>query len=110
MAAEFVAQGRFTRFPGKEAIINRLLNGEHPILAIGRDNDGRVILINPDTNETAGCIAPNPSYGENYDILEAFIDMNIPMEIVATKTCKFNKHYHLTVTVQRYDNKNALPV
>ena len=99
MTAEFVAQGRFTRFPDKEAIIKRLLNGEHPTLDIGRDEEGQIVLINPDSGETAGCIPPNPSYGENYDLLEAFIDLEMPMEIVATKTTKADKHYHLNITV-----------
>lgn len=99
MTAEFVVQGRFTRFPGKEAIINRLLNGEHPELKIGRDDDGRVILINPETNEASGCIAPNPSYENNYDLLEAFIDTNTPMDVVATEACGKDHHYRIQVTV-----------
>ena len=99
MTAEFVAQGRFTRFPGKEAIIKRLLNGEHPVLNIGRDEECRIVLINPETNETAGCITPNPSYGENYDLLEAFVDTNTPMDVVATETCGKNHHYRVQVSV-----------
>ena len=103
MTAEFVSQGRFTRFPGKEAIINKLLAEEHPTLKLGRDDEAQIVLINPETNETAGCIPPNPSYGDNYDLLEAFIDTNTHMDVVAVQATGKNKHYRVQVSVTAED-------
>jgi hypothetical protein len=99
ITAEFTAQGRFTKFSGKQAIINRLRNGELPELNIGRDEKCQVILIDPETSEAAGCIPPNPSYGDNYDILEAFIDTHTPMRIIATKVCGKGHHYRVRISV-----------
>ena len=99
MTAEFVAQGRFTRYAGKQAVIQALKRGEHVNLIFGRDVGGQIVLINPETSETVGCIAPNPSYGENYDLLEAFIDTDTTMDVVAIETCGKDHHFRIQVTV-----------
>ena len=99
MKARFYTQGRFSRYPGRQAIINAIKNGERPRLKCQYDEDGQIILVNPDTNESTGCIPPNPSFGENYDILAACIDLNLDMEVVAIATNGKDKHYIVEITV-----------
>lgn len=99
MKARFYTQGRFSRYPGKQAVITAIKNGEQPHLKCQYDEEGQIILINPKTNEKAGCIPPNPSFGENYDILAACIDLNLDMEVVAVETNGKDKHYIVDITI-----------
>ena len=98
ITSEFVAMGRFTRFPAKEAVVQSVKDGNHVDLSVGRDDEGQVILIDPNTQEAAGCIPPNPSYGDDYDLLESFIDLGLPMKAKAAKHTKTN-HYRVQISV-----------
>lgn len=99
MTAKFYAQGRLTRYPGKQAIINAIKEGKKPHLICKYDEDGQIVLVNPETNETAGCIPPNPRYGEDYDILAACIDMNLGMDVIAVELNSKEKHYIVEIAV-----------
>lgn len=97
ITSDFTVKGRWTQYPGKEAIIARIKNGEHPVLKLIRDNEGQIVLLNTETNETAGCIPPVPAYEDEYDLLECFIDLGLTMDAIAMKVSK-KKHYRVRVS------------
>lgn len=97
ITSEFMVKGRWTQYPGKEAIVTRIKNGEHPVLKLTRDEEGQIVLLNPETNETAGCIPPVPAYEDEYDLLECFIDLGLTMDALAMKVSK-KKHYRVRVS------------
>lgn len=97
ITSEFMVRGRWTEYPGKEAIVNAIRAGEKPILKLCRDEDGVITLINPETHEKAGQIPPCPHYEDDYDLLECFIDLGLTMDAVALKVSK-KKHYRVKVS------------
>ena len=97
ITSEFTVRGRWTEFPGKEAVVGRIRAGEKPILKLERDEDGAIVLINPEASEEVGLIPPCPHYEDDYDILEALIDLGLTMDAVATKVTK-KKHYRVRVS------------
>lgn len=97
ITSEFTVRGRWTEFSGKEAIVGKIRAGEKPILKLERDDDGEIILINPDTNEEVGLIPPCPHYEDEYDLLECFLDLGMVMDAIAFKVTK-KKHYKVKVS------------
>jgi hypothetical protein len=97
ITSEFTVKGRWTQYPDKEMVVNKIKAGETPILKLTRDDEGQIILVNPVTNETAGCIPPNPAHEDDYDLLEAFIDLGLTMEALAIRVSK-KKHYRVRVS------------
>jgi hypothetical protein len=97
ITSDFTVKGRWTQYPGEEMIVNKIKAGENPILKLTRDDEGQIILVNPVTNETAGCIPPAPAYEDNYDLLECFLDLGLTMDAIAIKVSK-KKHYRVRVS------------
>lgn len=97
ITSEFMVKGRWTQYPGKEAVVNKIKSGKNPVLKIGRDEECQIVLIDPETNETTGCIPPCPGYEDDYDLLECFVDIGLTMDAVATKVSK-KKHYRVRVS------------
>lgn len=98
ITSDFTVRGRWTEFPGKETVVEKIRSGEKPILRLDRDEDGQIVLINPETDEEVGLIPPCPHYEDNYDLLECFVDLGLAMDAVATKVIK-KKHYRVSVSV-----------
>jgi hypothetical protein len=69
ITSEFVVKGRWTQYPAK----------------------------NPETNETAGYIPFGTSDDDNYDLLEAFVNLGLTMDALAMKVFK-KKHYRVRVS------------
>lgn len=99
---EINVQGRFTKFPGKESVIDRLNNGHEVKLRIERDLDGQIILVDSITDEPAGCIPPNPSYLDKYEVLKKIIDSGKSqfVKVHAIESCHNNKHYRAKICYQ----------
>ena len=98
ISSVFVVRGRYTEYPAKERIVKRLKSGEKPILSLCRDEDGYIVLINPDTGEEVGQIPPCPHYEDDYDLLECFIDLGFAIDVIAISTTK-KTHYKARVSV-----------
>ena len=97
ITSEFVVKGRWTQYPGKEDVVANLKDGKQPILKLTRDDEGQIVLLNPETNETAGCIPYGTSNDDDYDLLEAFVDLGMTMDALAVKVSK-KKHYRVRVS------------
>lgn len=97
ITSEFVVKGRWTQYPGKEDVVVKIKDGEHPILKLSRDDEGQIVLLNPETNEWAGCIPCGTSDDDDYDLLEAFVDLGLTMDAIAIKVSK-KKHYRVRVS------------
>ena len=96
ITSEFVVKGRWTQYPGKEEVVEKLKKGEHPILKLSRNDEGQIVLLNS-AGETAGCIPCGTSDDDDFDLLEAFIDLNLLMDVIALKVSK-KKHYRVRVS------------
>lgn len=97
---EINIQGRFTMFPGKEAVINNLNNAKEVKLRVERDYDNQIILVDCATDEPAGCIPPNPSYIEKYEELAKVVDSKerAYIKVEALNSVNNNKHYRVRLT------------
>ena len=93
-------QGRFTMFPGKENVINRLNNGKEVKLRVERDYDNQIILVDCMTDDPAGCIPPNPSYIEQYEELAKVVDSKdrAYIKVEAVEAINKNRHYRVRIT------------
>ena len=102
-------QGRFTKFPGKEAVIDNLNHGKEVKLRVEKDWDGRIILVDRITDEPAGCIPPNPSYLDKYEILKTAVDKGFArfVEVHAIEACSKNKHYRVKITIPYLEVTNV---
>lgn len=101
-------QGRFTKFPGKVAIINDLNNGKKVKLRVERDSDGHIVLVDCITDEPAGCIPQNPSYLHEYAILSTAVDRGFSrfVDVDAIEACSNNRHYRAVITIPYLERTN----
>lgn len=97
----FVVQGRFTKYPGKQAVLNKLNSGKEVRLGVDVDrDDNQIVLIDLDTGSTAGCIPRNPVYINEYINLRKITDSGFSqfVDVRAVKVCPGNTHYQVAMT------------